>query len=610
MVSRLLVFSLLLVAGLLPLHAQDGPVATSPGLILPAGSPEGHTPLPGDPFSFSMSVATAQPGGGIMATVTMSIPPGHFLYRKELGMKISAGIMSVTWPQPHVKKDPFENRDVEVFGDGSHEVGLSITGLSGSGTLDLTLDYQGCSQTTCYMPQSWEFRIPFSAGEGPRGDGDSRPGSAGSTSTPTGLYDFEKGVREKGFAWALLIAFVGGFLVSLTPCVYPMIPITLSVIGGTAGNSSFTRGLGLSTIYVAGLSLTYAVLGLLVASFGAQVRGFIQGNVFQLVMAGIFAILALSMFDLFMIQVPEGVRNRVAGFKKGGTIGIFLTGMVSGLMASPCVAAPLAGILAYIAASGSLWLGFSMLLAFAWGMGLILILIGAFSGSLNSLPKAGDWMNRVKEIYGFLLLGTALFFARPVIGAEWAQLLSAFLLAAFAGFLGLFSPPSQTPLLSERVAKCAAVVVLSVACAFAVSSATGWAGLCVGARDFGGIPKGVRENAWIDRVDEGIAVARKSGKPVFIDFRADWCSVCLGLEKNVFPRPEVARLLGEMVPVKVDATKPGGEADAEMKKFGVVGLPTLVILDASGKERPDLRVVGDISADDLVVRLKAVLRLQ
>ncbi len=445
---------------------------------------------------------------------------------------------------------------------------------------------------------------------GVAGDGVAETGMIGQVGTPGGTYDFGRALREKGLLWAILIAFVGGFLVSLTPCVYPMIPITLSIIGGRSENTSFGRGLGLSVTYVAGLSLTYALLGLIVALFGAQVRSVLQGAGFQLVMAGIFVVLALSMFDLFMLQAPEALRQRVVGLTRTGLGGIFGLGMVSGLMASPCVAAPLAGILAFIAASGNVMLGFTMLLAFAWGMGLILVIIGAFAGSLNALPKAGDWMVKVKEFYGFLLLGAAFSFAQPFIGAPWAGLLTAGLLAAFAGFLGVFGPVSAENALSERVARCLGVVALAVACAFAISAAGQWGALCLPtAPAVAGPPAAeARLPLWHDRLEDGLAQAAREHKPVFVDFRADWCTICKELERDVFPHPTVAAVLHKYVLVKIDATTPPPPVKAVLERFGVVGLPTLVILDLGGRERADLRVVGHIGVDDLAHRLRQGLR--
>ncbi|EKD81561.1 MAG: thiol:disulfide interchange protein, partial [uncultured bacterium] len=342
------------------------------------------------------------------------------------------------------------------------------------------------------------------------------------------------------------------------------------------------------------------------ATFGAQIRGFIQGGLFQGLISVIFFLLALSMFDLILIQAPAGLRNRLGNIKKTGPVGIFLMGMVSGLMASPCVAAPLAGILAFIAATGSQVLGFFMLLLFAWGMSVPLLLIGAFSGSMNALPRAGEWMNRVKEFYGFLLLAAALYFAKPLIGIAWAELGTAALLASFAAFLGLFTSIPESASMQPRVLKSFAVVAVAVACAFAISAASQWGCLC--------LPKSNAEKQadqaeifWQHDLSQALAEAAETGKTVFVDFRADWCSVCKDLELNVFPHSSVRPLLKRMITVKIDATSPDDEVSAILKQYGIIGLPTLLFIGKDGVEIQNLRVVGYISPDQLEKKIRSVL---
>ncbi|HNW33953.1 MAG TPA: cytochrome c biogenesis protein CcdA, partial [Candidatus Ozemobacteraceae bacterium] len=420
------------------------------------------------PFSFDASKPLFEPAGtSLIGTVTAIVPQGYLLYRSQISANAEGGRVGIQLPQGNRKPDPFGPGEIEIFGAGSWQIGVRLDQITATSEVKIEVGFQGCSTLTCFMPDTFEFRWSVPPSARPASPAPSSPPlsrmstpDVGSVTTPSGAVDFGRTIQERGLVSAMLLAFFGGLLVSLTPCVYPMIPITLSIIGSRDENRSLARGFALSVLYVAGLSLTYALLGLAVASFGAHLRGVIQGPWFQGAMALVFAILALSMFDLFLLQVPEMLRQRLAGFRSGGTAGVFLTGMVSGLMASPCVAAPLAGILAYIASTGSALLGFMLLLAFAWGMGLILILLGTFSGVLNSLPRAGEWMNRVKEFYGFLLLGAALYFIRPLVGAPWGDLGVSLLLAGFAGFLGLFVPSSPETPLGERVRKCIGVVAL------------------------------------------------------------------------------------------------------------------------------------------------------
>jgi thiol:disulfide interchange protein DsbD len=597
-------------------------------------------------FNFNSSQNPANPG---VVTVSATVSPGHMLYRHQMSFSASAGEIAVTWPAVVTKADPFGEGNVDVYPEGTHVFEIAFSANAPLAQSTLTVKYQGCSALTCFMPTQKKFELTFappvqpaSVAPGQTQASASQPAAAAidspaviseATTAGTGktgakpenaalqttsapvqvelsqqdIVDFSAALEKQGIHWVLLLALIGGLLVSLTPCVYPMIPITLSIIGSRDENVSFYKGLGLSATYVAGLSLTYALLGLAAATFGAQIRGFIQGPMFQGLVAVIFFLLALSMFDLIMLQAPAALRNRLGGIKKTGIFGIFVMGMVSGLMASPCVAAPLAGILAFIAATGSQALGFFMLLLFAWGMSVPLLLIGAFSGSLNAMPRAGEWMNRVKEFYGFLLLAAALYFAKPIIGIAWAELGIAALLASFAAFLGLFHNVPEDAGMRPRVFKSFGVVAIAVACAFAISAASQWGCLC--------LPKSAAEKQenkaetfWQHDLQTALKEAAATGKPLFLDFRADWCTVCKDLELNVFPRPEIRSLLGRMVPVKIDATSPDDEkVNALLKQFGIVGLPTLVILQPDGNEITSLRTVGFISPEHLEKKLRAAL---
>lgn len=584
-----------------------------------------------------------------LARIKAKIGKNHLIYRDQTSITSQSGKIEVDWPETVIKPDPFTGKEVEIFDEGKHTFKVKVFNEDNSiNEIKLTFNYQGCSKETCFFPVSktLSFDIadqqsttqadqnsnnPFqistpglisldldqktetkpatteiqTATESQKKSLDSEQAQGEQTSFDAGFKQMSSVLKEHGIFWVLILSFIGGLLVSLTPCVYPMIPITLSIIGGRKENQSFYKGLGLSATYVAGLSLTYALLGLAAATFGAQIRSILQGTAFQAVISLIFFFLALSMFDIFMIQAPTSLRNKLSGIKKTGLLGIFIMGLVSGLMASPCVAAPLAGILAFIAATGSQAMGFFMLLLFAWGMSVPLLLIGAFSGSLNALPKAGDWMNRVKEFYGFLLMGAALYFARPLIGENWTDLGVALLLAAFAAFLGLFSKLEQNSTFLQKSFKSFGIVTVAVACAFAISATARWGSLCLP----GPANKQLQQTQtinWNYNIDSALISAKQENKLLFVDFRADWCTICLELEEQVFPRPDIANLLNKMVAVKIDATTTSPEIERLNQKYSVVGLPTLLILDSQGNELQ--RMVGDISAQKLRSNLEKALR--
>jgi thiol:disulfide interchange protein DsbD len=590
------------------------------------------------PENFHFKVKdTFENSESVVANIQVDVDPGYMLYKKQIKFSSDQALFEIKWPNVTEKKDPFGPGNIKVFPGGTHIFSVQINKSEiKKAPLKIKMDYQGCSNETCFMPNFKEFTIEVKAplipptpkliktNEAPasltevsakdpknlqQADSSQNESVAIPIQTPGGFVDFSKTLQESGTLWVLFLALLGGLLVSLTPCVYPMIPITLSIIGSRKENTTFTKGLGLSATYVGGLSLTYALLGLVAASFGAHIRSFLQGTLFQATISVIFLLLAFSMFDVFMLQAPAGLRNKLGSIKKTGILGIFIMGMVSGLMASPCVAAPLAGILAFIAATGSKFLGFFMLLFFAWGMSVPLLLIGAFSGSLNALPKAGEWMNRVKEFYGFLLLGAALYFAEPLMGAPFVEFCMAALLASFAAFLGLFSKVSEESALKQRVLKSFGVVVIVVACAFAISATTKMGYLACLSQGINKptAPMRNQELFWHHNYDEAIAEARKTNKPVFVDFRADWCTICKELERDVFPNPKVSVLFKRMILLKVDATNPGEKINALIKKYQVVGLPTLIVLDANGKEIAPLRMVGKVSVEHLEKQLRKSL---
>lgn len=583
-------------------------------------------------FSFSAIISDHQQG---IVLIDMQVAPDHMLYRNQLSLKSSTGSLEVEWPTVTTKNDPFGSGMVDIYPAGTHQIKATIIASEPISDFELTLGYQGCTTMTCFMPTTKSFNLTFAPPLQPvvaTSAANATPVSVTAASEATNILpqtseltstdkesaprpamsddsvDFSAALADRGIYWVLLLSFIGGLLISLTPCVYPMIPITLSIIGSRDENVSFSKGLALSSIYVAGLSLTYALLGLAAATFGAQIRGILQSSLFQGLIAIFFFVLALSMFDLIIIQAPAGMRNRLGGVKKTGLFGIFVMGMISGLLASPCVAAPLAGILAFIATTGSQLLGFVMLLIFAWGMSLPLLIVGAFSGSMNALPKAGEWMNRVKEFYGFLLLAAALYFAWPVIGNTLGELGIAALLATLAAFMGLFTQIPENAGMQPRIFKSFAVVIITLACAFAISAISNWGYLSLT------LSGAVSEQAslqsditWNHDLEKALSEAGKTGKTIFIDFRADWCAVCRDLEKNVFPHPSVKPLLKELITVKIDATEPDEKTNAILEKYGIVGLPTLLFIGSDGKEISNLRIVGYIEPEQLEKKIRSVL---
>jgi len=394
----------------------------------------------------------------------------------------------------------------------------------------------------------------------------------------------------------MLIAFGAGVLVSFTPCVYPMIPITVGVIGARSETPSFRRSLGLSVTYVFGLVLVYSVLGLLVGTLGAQVRGVIMSPYVLVGVAAFFSVLALGMFGLFELQLPPALATRLNAVGGRGFLGVLLMGMVSGLVASPCTAAPLAGILTYVAVEANPRMGFLLLFSFAWGMGLLLIVVGTSAGAVSRLPRSGDWMVDVKRLFGFIFLAVAVYFIRTLVPEMiYFLAIAACLIAGGIAFGALDSIPEPTT--GRRLRK--GVGVLLMVLGFYILLGTLWnhgvflperpavsapvaAGVLAGGETAGPAPAAAPLK-WETDVFGAFEQARTGDRRVLIDWWAEWCTTCEEMEKEAFARPDIRKALGEYVLLRVDVTELDAKEEKLADKYKFFAPPTLIVADGDGK---------------------------
>ncbi len=376
-----------------------------------------------------------------------------------------------------------------------------------------------------------------------------------------------------GGLWQIPAAFAAGIFLSLTPCVYPMIFITAAVVGGRGQKGKLAAFAGAVT-YVLGLSLVYALVGLLVATAGSQVRVYLDSPWMRIPVAVIFLTLALSMFDLFQIGFGEGLAARLKSSLSGrmGLLGIFLMGAVSAIAAGPCLSAPLAGILIKIAETGDTVLGFFTLFALAWGMGIVMIVAGTFTGAL---PRAGEWMDGVKKLMGFLMIWAGIYFIQPIIGFDLYYIATGIVLVAGGVYLGgLYRLDAES---SGKARLKAAAGVLVIIC--------GGALVLMGAGLIGGEAPPVAvvgggETLWKEAVGPDVDAALASGRPVVLDFHSANCVYCVKLDRETLRHPDVVAELDGFVTLKVDTTKLPGLA----ARFKLVGTPTVIFFDASGGE--------------------------
>ena len=378
-----------------------------------------------------------------------------------------------------------------------------------------------------------------------------------------------------GWLWAYASVFVGGFLTSLTPCVYPLIPITVSLFGARGDDVPRRRAIALASLYVAGIGVMYAALGVGSALAGRAFGTFMANPWVMAPIAILFAIMAASMFGAFELALPSGLQQRLSSVGGRGFFGAFAMGLVGGIIAAPCTGPVLASILAYVATTKSVVLGGSLLVTYALGMGVLFFAIAAFA---VALPKSGAWMEAVKSLFGVVMLVAALYFLRNVVPAlahigraSSTWLVGSLALAAIGAVLGAVHLSfHDAPMVRARKALAVAVMVCGVYGALS--------GVLTPKHD-----AAAPVIAWVHGEDEGLKVARALHRPALLDFYADWCLPCKELELKTFSKAEVARALTKFTLVKVDCTTDDDPTVAAAKqRWGAATLPTLVLLDSDG----------------------------
>jgi thiol:disulfide interchange protein DsbD len=390
---------------------------------------------------------------------------------------------------------------------------------------------------------------------------------------------------SQGYLWAFISVFVGGFLTSLTPCVYPLIPITVSLFGARGEDVPRTRAMLLATSYVGGIGVMYSGLGIFSALAGRAFGTFMANPFIMVPIAVLFVIMAASMFGAFEMNLPPALATRLSSIGGRGFGGAFAMGLVGGIIAAPCTGPVLASVLAFVATTRSVAIGGGLLFTYALGMGVLFFAIAAFA---VALPKSGAWMEAVKSIFGVVMVVAALYFLRNVAAPlrdygrashVWlgAHVAVALVGAAIGGIHLSFHDGPAT-----RLRKGMGVLLMVVG----IFGGIGWL-LSPKNAEAGG-PRPV----WMKGEAAGIAAARRDHRPVVMDFYADWCLPCKELELQTFEAPEVARELQRFQLIKVDCTNDDDPVvEAVKAKYDAKTLPTVVLLDSSGQVVQTVRTV-------------------
>ncbi len=549
------------------------------------------------------NAGSVQPGSVLKVAVVVQIESGwhinahegllDFLIPAELSLeKNKAGTLQGTVQYPAGNKKslaglekPFSvyEKAVTFYADVKTNDQLQ----PGSIQLPFQFRFQACNDQSCLAPADLKLSLPIQIGK------------AGQASVPANAQYFpastensvpedniiQRYLQSKGVILTFVLIFLGGLALNLTPCVYPMIPLTISYFGNQKSEKPLTI-LGRAVAYVVGISITYSSLGVAAALTGRILGSSLQSPIVLVVISLVLATLSLSMFGVYEIQAPSWLLNRIASTSTQGWLGALGMGLVFGIVAAPCVDPFSIGLLTFVAAKANPYLGFIMFFTLSLGLGFPYIWLGFFSGEIQRLPRSGMWMVWVKKIFGLILLGMPLYFLNPLMPENLNHWLTPGYIL-LAGILLGFVFSGQG--VAEGFKKFQiGFGVFFIALALFVHHS--W-------------PQPVKlsfqpyQSALVEQ-------AKKDGKPVFVDFTAVWCLPCKELEIKTFSDPKVREALQNWVILKADLTQYTSGPIEELKKtYGIQGVPTLVFLDSKGQERKDLRGIGFITPEQMLEKL-------
>ncbi len=570
-----------------------------------------------------------QPGKPAMLTIELSIPsPYHinsdqplqdYLIPTSLEFEPSsqATLGKVVFPRAIIKKFGFSDEPLAVF-EGVIRVTVDINtppDLAGEEiVVKGRVRYQACDDQTCFPPtfQPFTLTIPVK-------------GSKNLTSTPTPVgrdqgresvftpaLDPEQAPLSpwadfsgKGVPAMLFLVFVGGLGLNLTPCIYPMIPITISYFGGQARRKRGSIFLH-SLLYVVGMAVTYSTLGVVASMTGSLFGGVLRYPAVLVGLALIMILLGLSMFGFYELRLPAWLVRTASGSQKGFW-GTFLMGLTVGIVAAPCIGPFVLGLLAYVGNQGNALLGFALFFVLALGLGLPFLMLGIFSGSIARLPRPGAWMLWVRKVFGFVLLALAVYFLRTLFPSLLAYRLTmaatVFLAGVYLAWIDAVPSAGKVFLLVRN-----AVGVIF----FAFALYTGITGIEAGIKEWqsrlaGPVASGSIQ--WFPYSEEMLELAAREGKPILIDFYADWCAPCKELDRRTYSAPRVVALSRKFVMLKVDLTQARDlQGEALRRKYLVRGVPTLVFLKPDGTELVELRGTGFEPEESLVKKMQQALQ--
>ena len=539
-----------------------------------------------DAFQFSAAKSENQEN----VIVNWSIAEGYYLYQEKISVKLNqeenASFDVATFSiSPEDYNDPYFGL-MKIFKKPVQAIfKASQPPLKAEDVVEIA--YQGCTEGFCYPPEVKEIKVadlPIAQ------VANTEKTSGKSTALSTQPKAEQDRLAESLFnsKYAVFGFFLLGLGLAFTPCVLPMLPLLSAIVIGQNQRPNMWRAFALSFVYVQGMALTYTLLGLIVAAIGLPFQVALQHPYVMIGLSIIFVLLALSMFGVFTLQLPSSLQTKLSLLsqqqKAGALGGVFLMGMIAGLVASPCTSAPLSGALLYVAQSGDLFTGAITLYLLALGMGVPLILITLFGNKI--LPKSGMWMETVKKLFGFVMLALPAFLISRILPDEWTPRLWAMLGTAFFIWFAFQMPKNGTGWVFRILFLVAAMISVKPLQTWVwgeTSTPSAIENKVVSHVEF----KKVKSEAELQQ-----ALAENNKPLVMLDLYADWCVACKEFEKETFSDLSVQKAFGDMLLLQVDMTKNSEENRALMTKYKVLGLPTILFFNRDGKEIEGSRVNG------------------
>ena len=538
--------------------------------------------------AFQFSAAKSENQENVI--VNWSIAEGYYLYQEKISVKLNqeenASFDVATFSiSPEDYNDPYFGL-MKIFKKPVQAIfKASQPPLKAEDVVEIA--YQGCTEGFCYPPEVKEIKVadlPIAQ------VANTEKTSENSTALSAQPKAEQDRLAESLFnsKYAVFGFFLLGLGLAFTPCVLPMLPLLSAIVIGQNQRPNMWRAFALSFVYVQGMALTYTLLGLIVAAIGLPFQVALQHPYVMIGLSIIFVLLALSMFGVFTLQLPSSLQTKLSLLsqqqKAGAFGGVFLMGMIAGLVASPCTSAPLSGALLYVAQSGDLFTGAITLYLLALGMGVPLILITLFGNKI--LPKSGMWMETVKKLFGFVMLALPVFLISRILPDEWTPRLWAMLGTAFFIWFAFQMPKNGTGWVFRILFLVAAMISVKPLQTWVwgeTSTPSAVENKVVSHVEF----KKVKSEAELQQ-----ALAENNKSLVMLDLYADWCVACKEFEKETFSDPSVQKAFGDMLLLQVDMTKNSEENRALMTKYKVLGLPTILFFNQDGKEIEGSRVNG------------------